>query len=148
MIIRIDHVAGAFFIAFGLAVIGFSGDLPVGELSMPGAGFLPMLVAVLTILFGAVLMLRARESAAFASIDWSDLRHAGPVVLITAAATALYTVIGFILTMLLMMLGLIILVERRSVIRAAIYSLAVVVVTYGVFVYAIKAPLPGGLVEF
>jgi hypothetical protein len=148
MTIRIDHVAGVFFIAFGLAIIAFSGDLPFGQLSMPGAGFLPMLVAVLTILFGAVLMLRARESAAFASIDWSDLRHAGPVILITAVAIALYTWLGFILTMILMMVGLIVLVERRNIVRAAIYSVVVVFVTYGVFVYAIKAPLPGGLFEF
>jgi len=148
MTIRIDHVAGAFFVAFGLAVIAASGDLPFGALSMPGAGFLPMLVAVLTILFGAVLMLRGGESEAFASIGWSDLKHAGPVVLITAAATALYTVLGFILTMLLMMIALIVLVERRNAVRAVVYSLAVVVVTFVVFVFAIKAPLPGGLLDF
>jgi len=46
------------------------------------------------------------------------------------------------------MVALIVLVERRNIVRAAIYSVVVVLVTYGVFVYAIKAPLPGGLLEF
>ena len=65
MNLRADHVAGAFFVAFGLLVIALSGDLPFGGLSMPGAGFMPLLVAVLIIVFGASLFLRARESKPF-----------------------------------------------------------------------------------
>ncbi len=41
MTLRADHVAGAAFVVFGLLVIALSGDLPFGQLSMPGAGFLP-----------------------------------------------------------------------------------------------------------
>ena len=67
MTLRADHVAGAFFIGFGLLVIALSGDLPTGNLSMPGSGFLPKIVAVLTIFFGAVLALRASESKVFAT---------------------------------------------------------------------------------
>ena len=52
MSLRSDHVAGAAFVVFGGLVIALSGDLPVGQLSMPGSGFLPMIVAVLTIIFG------------------------------------------------------------------------------------------------
>ena len=62
MTLRADHVAGAFFIGFGLLVLALSGDLPTGNLSMPGSGFLPKIVAVLTIFFGGVLALRASES--------------------------------------------------------------------------------------
>ena len=59
MTLRADHVAGGFFVLFGLLVIALSGDLPVGQLSMPGSGFLPMIVAVLTIVFGLALIVRA-----------------------------------------------------------------------------------------
>ena len=46
----------------GPAVDRASGDLPTGNLSMPGSGFLPKIVAVLTIFFGAVLVCtRARK---------------------------------------------------------------------------------------
>ena len=60
MILRADHVAGAAFVIFGAAIIALSRDLPVGQLSMPGSGFLPMIVATLTIIFGLILILRAR----------------------------------------------------------------------------------------
>jgi hypothetical protein len=41
MTLRADHVAGAAFVAFGILIIALSGDLPTGQLSMPGSGFLP-----------------------------------------------------------------------------------------------------------
>ena len=70
MTLRADHVAGAFFVVFGLLVIALSGDLPTGNLSMPGSGFLPKIVAGLTVFFGLVLVLRANESKVFATLPW------------------------------------------------------------------------------
>jgi|SRR5664279_2126199 len=142
MIIRADHVAGGAFVIFGGAIIALSGDLPVGQLSMPGSGFLPMIVATLTILFGLILVLRAQESAPFAELAWDDGKHAVIVTVITAAAIALYEHLGFFFTMLLMMLVLLIVAERRNPIRAGIYSVAIVLFTYVSFVYGLKTPLP------
>ena len=76
MTIRADHVAGAGFITFGLLIIALSGDLPFGSLSMPGAGFLPMLVSILLIAFGLILVARAGESPPFGAIRWDDGKHA------------------------------------------------------------------------
>ena len=144
MTLRADHVSGAAFVAFGLLVIAISGDLPFGSLAMPGAGFMPILIAVLMILFGLALVARARESAQFASINWSDGKHAALVLAITAVATALYERLGFAITMLLMMMGFLIIIERRNPIRAAIFSIAVAAVTLCIFVYALQTPLAEG----
>jgi Tripartite tricarboxylate transporter TctB family len=142
MILRADHVAGAAFVVFGVAIVALSGDLPVGQLSMPGSGFLPMIVAGLTIVFGLLLILRAGESGPFAEVGWGDGKHAILVTVITAAAIALYEHLGFFFTMLLMMLVLLIVGERRHPIRAGIYSIAIVLFTYVSFVYGLKTPLP------
>ncbi len=69
MKLRADHVAGAAFILFGHGIFALSGDLPTGQLSMPGSGFLPKIVAGFTILFGALLALRASESPAMNEVD-------------------------------------------------------------------------------
>jgi len=106
MILRTDHVAGGVAIAAGGVVWAISGDLPVGRLSMPGAGMLPKLVCGLMILFGLLLMLRGRDSAPLATVTWSDLRHAGPVCAMTALAVAGYTTLGFIITFSLLLFGL------------------------------------------
>lgn len=148
MTLRADHVAGAAFIAFGALIIALSGDLPTGQLSMPGAGFLPKIVAVLTILCGLVLILRAGDSPPFADIGWSDGKHAALVTLVTAASIGLYTVLGFILTMAAMMLILLVVAERRPPPRAVAYSVAVVLATYAGFVYLLKTPMPTGPLGF
>jgi hypothetical protein len=142
MNLRADHVAGAAFVGFGALVIALSGDLPVGQLSMPGSGFLPRIVAVLTIIFGLALIFRAQESGTFSELDWSDGKHALMVTAITAAAIALYDHLGFIATMLLMMFGLLVVIERRNPVRAGVYCLAIVLFTYVSFVYGLKTPLP------
>src|ERR1043166_1022755 len=125
MQLRADHVAGLAFAAFGVLVIALSGDLPTGRLSMPGSGFLPKIVATLMIVFGIALIVRASEGPLFSDISWSDGKHAGMVTAITAGAIALYTVLGFIITMALMMAALLIGIERRNPWRAGVYSAAV-----------------------
>ena len=144
MTLRSDHVAGGFFIVFGILVIALSGDLPMGDLSMPGAGFLPKILAVLTIAFGCTLAARASESKAFATLEWSNIRHAGLVVAITALATAVYDWLGFLTTMVLLMFALLIIIERREIVRAAAYSLSIVLITYVTFEYVLKTPLNTG----
>lgn len=142
MSLRADHVAGAAFVVFGLLVLALSGDLPTGQLSMPGSGFLPKIVAVLTILFGLALIVRGKESAPFSDLGWHDGKHAAMVTVITAGAIALYEHLGFFFTMLLMMIALLIVIERRNPLRAGIYCIAIVLFTYVSFVYGLKTPLP------
>lgn len=148
MILRADHVAGSFFVAFGIAIIALSQDLPLGQLSMPGAGFLPEILAVFIIILGASLFLRARESPAFVSIEWDDGRHALQVIAITAIAVALYVTLGFILTMVLMMAALMVIIEHKTVLRAAGYSVGVAIVTYIIFVHLVRSPLPAGVLGY
>jgi hypothetical protein len=140
--LRADHVAGAAFVGFGVLIIALSGDLPVGQLSMPGSGFLPMIVATLTIIFGLILIARASESGPFAELDWEDGKHAAMVTAITAVAIALYTILGFNITMILMMVALLIVIERRHPLYAGAYSIAVVLFTYAAFEWLLKTPLP------
>ena len=90
MTLRADHLAGAFFIAFGVLILALSGDLPMGGLSMPGAGFLPKILAGLTI------CVRSRADRAGGGKpaprrDRVGRRQArGAVTAITAAAIALF----------------------------------------------------------
>jgi hypothetical protein len=142
MILRSDHIAGGAFVVFGLLIIALSGDLPFGQLSMPGAGFLPKIVATLTIVFGLALIARGRESPQFSELSWSDGKHAAMVTVITAVAIALYEHLGFMLTMGLMMIVLMIVVERRNPLRAGAYGIAIVLFTYVSFAWGLKTPLP------
>jgi hypothetical protein len=144
MTLRADHVAGAFFVCFGLLVIALSGDLPTGNLSLPGSGFMPKIVAALTVFFGLVLILRAQESKVFATLSWGGAKHAGLVVALTAVAVAAFEWLGFLTTNVLLIFALLVVIERRRLLPATIYSLGVVVTTYVLFVYVLKTPINTG----
>ncbi len=148
MTLRSDHIAGGIFVIFAIVVLALSGDLPMGRLSMPGAGMMPKLVAGLIILFGLLLILRAKESAPLATISWSDFPHAARVIIITAAAVALYRALGFVVTMLLLLFVLLVGAERRHPLSAGLYSIGVVLLTYLLFAVALKTPLDQGIFGF
>ena len=148
MNLRTDHIAGGFFIVFATVVLAISGDLPMGRLSMPGAGMMPKLVAGLLILFGLILVLRGRESEPLATLRWNDLPHAARVIAITSAAVLLYTTLGFAVTMVLLLFALTAGAERRNPLYAALYSIGVVALTWLLFSVALKTPLDTGIFGF
>lgn len=146
--LRSDHAAGIFFIALGILVFAVSGDLPFGTLSSPGAGMMPKLMAGLMILFAAVTIAAGGDSRGLGEIDWSDRWHALQVVLITAAAIFAYQRLGFLVTMSLLVFTLLVVIERRNVLIAAAYSVALTLFAYWLFGKALKAPLERGLIWF
>jgi Tripartite tricarboxylate transporter TctB family len=148
MTLRADHIAGAAFVIFAIAVFALSGDLPYGSLSSPGAGMMPKLVLVLMLVLGIALILSARASAPLAEIEWSDRNHALLVVVIAAVATALYQRLGFILTMSLLVFTLLTVVERKNLLRAAAYSVGLTMMAWWVFGTALKSPLERGILGF
>ena len=142
MILRRDHIAGAAFVTAGALIFAFSGDLPWGSLAMPGAGMMPKLVLGMMIVFGLILMLRGGASPPLAETDWSDVGHALCVIIAAALATALYTTLGFVLTMSLLLFGLTAAVERRPLIPALAFSVGTALVAFILFSWFLKSPLP------
>ena len=144
MILGRDHIAGVAFVTAGALVYAFSGDLPWGSLAMPGAGMMPKLVLGLMIIFGLVLLARGSTSPPLSEIDWSDRTHALCLIVAAALATALYTTLGFVLTMSLLLFGLTAAVERRPLIPALAFSLGTALVAFLLFSWFLKSPLPRG----
>jgi hypothetical protein len=118
--LRSDHVAGCAFIALGVLVFAISGDLPFGTVSAPGAGMMPKLMAGLMIGFAALVIAGGSDSQEFSTIDWSDRWHA----------------------------ALLVVVERRNLLPAAAYSIALTLFAYWLFGKALKSPLERGILWF
>lgn len=148
MILRRDHIAGGAFVTAGVLVLAVSHDLPFGTLASPGAGMLPMLVIVLMILFGLAIMLRASNSPPMAEIAWGDLPHALRVTAVAAAAATVYTTLGFVITMSLMLFVFVYVVERRGFLAALGIAIPLPIAIYVAFDYALKTPLERGLLWF
>ena len=148
MIFRRDHIAGGAFVAAGVLVLLLSNDLPFGTLASPGAGMLPMLVILLMILFGLALVIQAGASQPIADISWGDLPHAAKVTAVAAVAASLYTTLGFVLTMALLLFALVYIVERRGLLASLAFSIPIPIATYVTFEHLLKTPLERGMLWF
>lgn len=148
MILRQDHVAGGAFVIAGALVFAASGDLPFGTLASPGAGMMPVLIIGLMMVLGLALAVRGGASPPLADIDWSDFSHALRVIVAAALATSVYTWLGFVLTMSLLLFGLTFAIERRHVLRALAFSIGVALFAYILFGWLLKSPLPRGVIGF
>ena len=146
--LRRDHVAGAAFIVAGVFLWAVSGDLPFGTLASPGAGMLPKLVIALMVGFAAILLVRAGDSPPLATLPWGDLPHAVRVVAVTAGGIALYTRLGFLLTMALLLFGLTFAIERKPLLNSLLFSAGVTGIAYVLFNTLLKSPLPRGVLWF
>jgi hypothetical protein len=146
--VRTDHVAGAAFIVLGIVVFVIGTDLPFGTVTQPGAGMMPKLMAGLMMIFAALTMIGGASSPPLASIDWSDRGHAVLVVLITAVAVSLYVRLGFLITISALVFCLLVVVERRRLLPAAVYAVTLTLFAYWLFGKALKAPLERGILGF
>ena len=131
-----------------MVILAVSGELPFGSLAAPGAGMLPKVAAGLMVVFAALLAASAGSSAPLASIDWSDRNHAALLVLITGVAIAAYRPLGFLITMALLVFALVVVVERRRLWIAAVYSIGLTLFAYWLFGKALRSPLERGLLWF
>ena len=148
VILHQDHISGGAFVIAGFIVFLLSGDLPLGSMAMPGAGMMPKLVLGLMIVFGLTLIAQAHQSPPLAALEWNDLPHALCVIIAAAAAAALYSTLGFRITMALMLCALVIAVERQNFLRGALFGLGVPLIADFLFGYFLKSPLPRSLFGF
>ena len=70
------------------------------------------------------------------------------LVLIAGVAVSLYQTLGFLITMTLLVLTLLIVVERRPLLHAAAYSFGLTLLAYWLFGTALKSPLETGILGF
>lgn len=145
---KADHIAGGAFIVLGLAVFVLGWDLPFGRLSAPGAGMLPKLTAGLMIALAVGIFVMGTRGEKVSDLPWSDWTHASLVIGITALATAVYATLGFLITMSLLVFALLTLIERKSLIAAALYACSLTLFAYWLFGIALKAPLERGVLWF
>lgn len=148
MTLRRDHVAAAVIFALGIAIFVIGHDLPFGTPASPGPGMLPKLVAVVMMALAVVLLAQAGGSPPLISLEWDDLPHGLTVLAIAVTAAALYTTLGFLVTIGLMLLVVMVAVERMPILTSAAITAVVVGGTYWTLSSLLKSPMPRGILGF
>jgi hypothetical protein len=146
--LRTDRVAGAALVLLGLFVLWESlasaRRLPLGTLRSPGPAYLPVLLALALLLFGALIALAGGRSPRLRETDWSEWRSAVAIFAVCAGAALVLERLGYRLTVTGMLLVLLGIVERRSLVVTVAFALGLAFGSYFLFDTLLRVPLPRG----
>lgn len=140
---------GEFLVASALAVLGLAFAwqatlLPLGTIELPGAGFFPLVLAVLLAVLGAATCVNVFLSGpAEETIDFAH-RDVAVTVGTTFAIPLLFETVGAYLTLGLFSTALLILLGRVSPARAAVASALGMVAAWWFFKGLLGLQLPTG----
>src|SRR2546422_7295659 len=129
----IDRVAGGALILVALLTLALSRALPLGTLRTPGPAYMPVLLALLLLLFGVLLVVFGGRSAAWSSVRWHEWRHAVAILAACVFAALALERLGYRLTMVAMLAFLLGVVERKSIVVTVVFSLAMALATFFLF---------------
>ena len=139
-----DRVAGAVIVLFSLYVMWEDRVLPLGTYHKPGPGYMPLLLAIILGLAGLLIVLTDRSSPPFASLAWTEWRHAIAILAGCGFTALALERLGYRLTMTLLVGFLLSVVERRRPVTVILLALALSLGTFYVFCTLLQVPLPLG----
>lgn len=140
----IDRLSGAFLVLVGLFVVWERRVLPLGTISHPGPGYVPLLLAILLIIFGAILIVRGKGAPPLSSVNWPEAPHAIAILACCIFATVLMEGIGYRLTMFLTLGFLFGIMERIKPWLAVTLTAGLSLGSFWLFDSLLRVPLPRG----
>ncbi|HKY09086.1 MAG TPA: tripartite tricarboxylate transporter TctB family protein [Candidatus Binatia bacterium] len=143
-----DRIAGGALVLFSLLVIWQSGALPLGTFRHPGPAYIPVLLALLLLFFGALLAATSRHAPKLSAIQWPESRHAAAILGACTFAGFGLDRFGYRVTVVLALLFLLKIVERRGWLLSVSLSLALAFGSFHLFHTLLRVPLPQGPLGF
>jgi hypothetical protein len=151
-----DTSVAIFWILLGITIAVWSATFPFGNLEDPGPAYFPVGLGIIIVVLGVLLLIRTRKAK-----DANALRPLTPrvshrpalrrVVLYVGGMTLsaiLFEFLGFVLTMVLMILFMMRTIAPQKWETALFYSLISALGSLFVFRVLLKTQLPGGFLGF
>ena len=139
-----DRVAGVALLLFAVAVMWEDRVFPLGSITKPGPGYMPMLLASILAAMGALVIWTGGRSLAWTSLSWSEWRHAVAILAACAFAGLALERIGYRLTVIVLVSFLLWVVERKRPAVTVATALGLSLGTFYVFSTLLRVPLPLG----
>ena len=140
----VDRVAGVALVLIGLATLWESRAFPLGSLHRPGPAYMPVVLALLLIVFGVVVFAMGRGARTLREVGWPEWRHA--VAIFAACAFAAWGLerLGYRLTMAVVVGFLLLALERKGWVLGLGLTLVMAWGSFYLFDTLLRVPLPRG----
>ena len=140
--LRSDQVSGVMLLALALYVWWMNRAYPIGSLSEPGPGYVPLLLAIFMGSMGLLVAVSGGKSLPLAALEWSEAKRA--VALLVACSVAAYALerLGYRITMAALLVFFLGVMERRSPLMVALVGVGFSLLTFYLFATLLRVPLP------
>ncbi len=140
--LRSDQVSGLLLLALALYLAWMNRAYPIGTLSEPGPGYVPLLLAVFMGAMGLLVALSGGKSTALAALEWTEAKRA--IALLVACGVAAYALerLGYRITMAALLVFFLGVMERRNPMMVVLAGVGFSLITYYVFATLLRVPLP------
>ena len=139
---RSDQFSGLMLLALALFVAWQNRVYPVGTLSEPGPGYLPLLLAIFLGAMGLLIALGGGRSVPLSAMKWTEATRAIVILAACGAATLALERIGYRLTVIALLVFLLAVVERKRPLAAALVALGFSFASFYVVGDLLHVPLP------
>ncbi len=140
--LRSDQISGLMLLALALYVWWMNRAYPIGTLSEPGPGYVPLLLAIFMGAMGLLVALNGGKSEPLATMEWTEAKRA--IALLLACSVAAYALerLGYRITMAALLVFFLGVMERRKPMIVALVGVGFSFITYYLFATLLRVPLP------
>jgi putative tricarboxylic transport membrane protein len=139
-----DRVVGVVLAAFAIFVLWESRTLPFGTIRDPGAGAVPVLLALTLLVCSVTVVLGGAAAHPVAAIPWTEWRHAVAIIGACVFMALALERLGYRLTILVALLALVILVEGKGWVVGTVFAVGFSLCSYYLFNTLLRVPMPQG----
>jgi hypothetical protein len=115
---------------------------PIGTLSEPGPGYVPLLLAIFLGAMGLLIALWGGKSTPLAAVKWTEATRAVVILVACGVATLALERIGYRLTVIALLVVLLGVLERKPPLAVVLVALGFSFASYYVVGDLLRVPLP------
>ncbi|MGV3626984.1 MAG: tripartite tricarboxylate transporter TctB family protein [Betaproteobacteria bacterium] len=142
--IKSDQVSGLMLAALAVWIWWLNRAFPVGTLSDPGPGYVPLLLAIALGGIGLMIAAFGGRSTALREIRWPESGRAAVILLACVFATLGLEYIGYRLAIMAFLVFFLGVVERKKPLAVALVAAGFSMISFYVVGILLKVPLPRG----
>jgi hypothetical protein len=143
-VLTVDRVAGLALALFGGYVLWESRRLPLGSLSNPGPGYMPVVLALALVGFALLVAALGERATSIGALGWQESRRALAVLAACAFTALALERLGYRITMTLVLVFVVGVLERKGPVATAVFALGLALGTYLLFDTFLRVQLPRG----